>query len=191
MKIKKWVIPLFAVIFLVIFFKVAGFDEIKKIVYEYSHPVRYENIVDKYSKLYNVDKELIYAIIQNESKFYTFAKSKTGSKGLMQVSDVTYEHAKNVIDIKRDDIYDKETNIEVGVWYLSHLISRFKNEKYAILAYNAGPENISEWINRGFLDVSKEYTSWNIPFIETGMYIEKVIKSKEYYSKLFVSGKYK
>lgn len=189
MKILKWLIPIFVITSIFLLLKFIGKENINKILYSYAHPIRYEKIIEKYSQKYNVDEELVYAVIQNESKFYPYAKSKAGSKGLMQISDLTYEHAKKSIFIKDGDIYDKETNIEVGIWYLSHLIERFEDERYAVLAYNAGPENIIKWIDRGFLDTNKNYEDWNIPFIETRLYADKVFKSKEYYQKLLPNQK--
>ena len=67
------------------------------------------------------------------------------------------------------------------MWYLSYLFNRFKDERYVVIAYNAGPENISAWMQKGYLDLNKDYLDWNIPYIETRVYIDKVLKSKKYY----------
>lgn len=177
MKHIKYIIPIIFAVAVFFVFKLYG-GELFSI---FNHPTRYEKYVDKYCSLYNVDKNLVYSIMKTESKFYPFAKSRTSSKGLMQISDETFEHARKIIEIKTDDIYNKEENIKVGVWYLSYLFNRFKDERYVVIAYNAGPENISAWMQKGYLDLNKDYLDWNIPYIETRVYIDKVLKSKKYY----------
>jgi transglycosylase, SLT family len=177
MKAIKYIIPIILAVIVFMFFKLYGGE----LFANFNHPIRYEKYVDKYCKLYKVDRNLVYAIIKTESKFYPFAKSRTNSKGLMQISDETFEHAKKAIEIRTDDIYNKEENIKVGVWYLSYLFNRFKDERYVIIAYNAGPENIITWKQKGYLDTKKAYLDWNIPYIETRVYIDKVLKSKKYY----------
>lgn len=149
-----------------------------------SHPRRYYDIVSKYTKEYNVDENLVYAIMRTESHFYPYATSKAKCYGLMQVSEETFGDAKKTISITNDDIYNKDSNIQVGIWFLSKLINRFGDYRYAILAYNAGPENVSKWMSNGFLDIEKDYKDWNIPFAETRMYIDKVEKAKKYYESI-------
>lgn len=184
MKFLRSLKPVFILIMVFLIIKAIGLDNMNSVMYSYSHPIRYKSLVQKYSQKYGISEELVYAVIKNESNFYPFAKSKTGSKGLMQISDITYEYAKGKIKIEKDDIYNKETNLEVGIWYLSYLIHLFKNEEYAIIAYNAGPSNVVTWMDKGYLNQNIEYDEWNIPFVETKIYVDKVFKSKEHYSKL-------
>lgn len=144
---------------------------------------KYENIVQAHSSTYSVDENLIYAIIQNESNFFPFAKSKADARGLMQITPITWQHAEQTLGFNNSDFYDKNLNIKVGTWYLSYLKNIYKDEKLAIMAYNCGIENVNNWLEKGFLqgdDISK----WNIPFLETRYYLENVVKSKEEFSKL-------
>lgn len=179
--IKKLILPTI-LLGVCAFLYVSFNDEISNIM---QHPKRYTDFVYNYSKQYKVDENLVYAIIKTESNFFPYAKSKANSKGLMQVSDDTFEYAKTKIDISSNDIYNKQANIQAGIWYLSNLLERFNNnEYYAILAYNAGPENVSKWIDSGFLKDNLDYKSWNIPYAETRIYIDKVENSKKYYENM-------
>ena len=49
----------------------------------------YSQYVEKYSKQYNVDEELVYAVIKAESNFNSNAHSSKGAVGLMQLMEDT------------------------------------------------------------------------------------------------------
>ena len=65
-------------------------DMINKILY----PRRYSEYVEIYSKEFGLDENLVYSVIKVESKFRKDAVSHKGAKGLMQISDITREWAK-------------------------------------------------------------------------------------------------
>ncbi|MBK7688708.1 MAG: lytic transglycosylase domain-containing protein [Elusimicrobia bacterium] len=72
------------------------------------------------------------------------------------------------------DLEDPETNIRLGVYYLSVLRNEFGDDRVALLAaYNAGPKNAREWLKSGPLTVEK------IPFPETRALIERVNRTEE------------
>ena len=50
-----------------------------------AYPVKYQEFVDKYSEEYNLDKFLVYSVINVESRFDKDAVSRVGAKGLMQL----------------------------------------------------------------------------------------------------------
>ena len=88
--------------------------------------------VDKYSKKYNVDKGLIYAIIKHESGYRKNAVSSAGCIGLMQISPDKAIHP-----------FDIEENVEAGTKYISYLINKYDGDiSRALWAYNAGPTNV-------------------------------------------------
>ena len=52
-------------------------------------------------------------------------------------------------------------------------------------AYNAGPKNVSKWIEEGRVDENGVLN--DIPFKETREYVEKVLKAKDTYTQLYFS----
>ena len=91
---------------------------IKKLIY----PKKYSVYVEKYSKEYNLEENLVYSVIKVESKFKKDAISRKGAKGLMQISDITKNWAIEELDLKENiDIFDPEINIKIGCWYLNKL----------------------------------------------------------------------
>ena len=101
--------------------------------------VRYENIINRASKKFGIDAQLIKAIIMAESSFNPYAISKSGAKGLMQLMPVTAN------DMRVENPFDPEDNILGGTKYLSMLLKRFNNDKkLALAAYNAGPKTVDD-----------------------------------------------
>ena len=110
--------------------------------YNYIFPIKYSDIVHSASVNYGIDENVIYSIINIESHFNKNAKSAKGAVGLMQILPTTAQ------DISSNfDLYEPSDNINIGTYYLSSLLSRFDNMETAICAYNAGPTNVTKWLN--------------------------------------------
>jgi len=100
-----------------------------------------EQTVEEVSSRYHVPKELIYAIIDQESSFnpYTVNHNKDGTtdRGLMQVN---YDHNLDIMkefDIKdKNQLFDIKTNIELGTAILARDFQKYGNWPTAIKAYN-------------------------------------------------------
>ncbi|MBN1601461.1 MAG: transglycosylase SLT domain-containing protein [Chitinispirillaceae bacterium] len=122
-------------------------------------------IVEKASKQYNVDINLIKAVIIKESAGNEYAVSRAGAKGLMQLMDATAQ------SLGVTNSFSPEENISGGVKYLAQMLSRFNsNESYALASYNAGPSTVEKY--RGIP-----------PYRETQEYVRDVLKYKEIFSK--------
>ena len=154
------------------------------------YPRKYKDIVEQASSIYNVDPNLVYAIIKQESKFNNSATSHSGAKGLMQLMDATaYDMARKIdsIDEKNYDIYDPYTNIFLGTRYISYLINHFDGNYYlAVVAYNAGMGNTKAWLDKEY----EEYKTFSdiyecIKYSETRNYLNSVIKNYNYYTMLY------
>lgn len=148
------------------------------------YPLRYEEIVYQNSELYNVNPYLVFSIMKAESSFFPYAKSRKNAKGLMQIAPITWEWACRELGIPPENIYKPEYNIRAGVWYLSVLLREFDSENLAIIAYNAGSGNVTNWIKEGRIK-GEDFTKWDIPFNETRNYIYRVNKFKESYKSLY------
>ena len=137
------------------------------------YPKKYSAYVEKYAEEYNLDENLVYSIIKAESKFNEKALSRRGAKGLMQIADITRDWAIEELELNDDiDIYDPETNIRVGCWYLNTLYKEFGKTELVIAAYNGGSGNVKKWLG------DEEYSNdgenlHTIPFLETDRYITK------------------
>lgn len=167
-------------------------DKICKNIDMKTHPLKYTEYVDKYSELYRVPKSVIYSVIKTESGFTSNAVSKAGAVGLMQLmpSTFTWLCEKQGEELDTGMLYDPETNIRYGTYYLSYLYEQFGLWETVYAAYNCGPGRVKEWQS------DTEYADSNgilknIPISETASYVKKVSKSAEIYEKLYFGGNQK
>lgn len=94
-------------------------------------------LAGRYAEDYNIDEELIRAVIQVESGWNPKAVSAKGARGLMQLMPRTADM------LGVDDPFDPEQNIGGGVKYLSDLTDKYNGDiEKALAAYNAGPARI-------------------------------------------------
>ena len=158
-----------------------------------THPLKYTEYVEKYADQYKVPKTLIYAIIKTESDFQSNAVSRAGAVGLMQLMPSTFKDiTENFLYENLDTgmLYDPETNIRYGVFYLSWLKTFYDNWDCVLAAYNGGLGNVDKWLkDKDISEDGKTLNIKNIPFEETRNYVKKVNKSEEKYIKLYFTEK--
>jgi soluble lytic murein transglycosylase len=152
------------------------------------YPIEYEDTVLKYSEIYDVDPTLIFAIINVESKFNSDAVSNKGAIGLMQIMPDTGTWASKKLDIEgytTESLYDHDTNIHIGTWYISSLLEEFNGDiRNAAAAYNGGIGNVRNWLKDE--DYSRDGVNLDyIPFSETRNYVKKVIKGQGVYREIY------
>ncbi len=127
---------------------------------------RYEPHIWAAARLYDIDPNIIKAIIKTESNFDQYALSHKGAKGLMQLMPGT-AHDMNVTNI-----YDAKQNIFGGTRYFKKLFNFFDGDlKLALASYNAGLEKVRH--------------SRSVPNIkETRTYIKRVLKNYQQYQNM-------
>ena len=95
-----------------------------------------------------VEPGLAFRLVKIESRFDTRAKSRVGALGLTQILPSTarlYEPG-----LTNEQIYDRETNLRLGLRYLHDLLERYGNDlERALLAYNRGPSKVQELLAAG------------------------------------------
>lgn len=158
-----------------------------RVYYSLAYPVKFQSEVDIFSKKYDVDKVLIMSIIKVESSFVQDSVSDAGAIGLMQIMPKTAVYVceiSNISDFSLDKLTEPETNIEIGAYYIKYLLDKFKDERLALAAYNAGEGTVRYWLEE------KEYspdgkTLATIPYRETEVYLKRIERAKNVYSKIF------
>lgn len=118
---------------------------------------QFDDIIDRASAQYGVDRNLIASVINTESGGVPTAGSSAGAQGLMQMMPETAKGlgVKNVLD--------PEQNIMGGTKYLKEMIDLYDgNLTLALAGYNAGAGNVQKY--KGVP-----------PFSETQNYIKKVL----------------
>lgn len=96
------------------------------------------NIIYKKSEKYNIDFHFILSVITAESRFNVNAKSYCGAIGLMQLMPKTAKYIADKYKIEFTNLYDIESNIQIGVVYLYHLKKKFGSYELTAAGYNGG-----------------------------------------------------
>lgn len=178
---KRWFALVLLVFVLVLFYRS---NWLGRVVY----PIFYREQIEASARLNGVDPLLVAAIIRVESNYKPNQTSHKGAIGIMQVMPDTAEwlfEKESFGDYALEDLKDPKKNIEVGTKYLGILNKQFKNNPVLVIAsYNAGPGNVSKWLQNNVWDGSLAAVS-NIPFWETRKYVNRVVYYYNKYTKLY------
>lgn len=110
---------------------------------------------------YDIDPLLIFAQMNQESRFKQRALSHKGASGLMQLMPDTAKR----FGVK--NIYNPKQNIEAGVKYMRWLLNKFGDLRLALAGYNAGEGAVMKYGNK------------IPPYRETQDYVAKIMAHYE------------
>lgn len=158
---------------------------------EETHPLKYQNFVEQYSKQNNINKYFVYAVIKTESGFRPDAVSNVGARGLMQIMEDTFDWIKYKRDDDEavyDDMFSARKNIDYGCWLLGYLYEEFGTIEAAAAAYHAGRGTVNEWLSDLRYSPDGKHLKV-IPASDTAHYVDKIKNAVETYKKLYDNGK--
>ena len=100
-------------------------------------PLVLERAVHDAAQAYNIEPNLIHAVIRQESAGYPCAVSAKGAMGLMQLMPDT------AAEMGAAEPFDVSQNITAGTRFLAELMQRYNGDLNRVLgAYNAGPATV-------------------------------------------------
>lgn len=182
----------FAVVILILVLCVAVFiygDMFSKIRIGTEHriyPLKYEQEIIKAGEKYDLEPQLIAAVIYSESKFQEDATSSVGAMGLMQLMPETFQWLcdKRGEEHSSVELYDPFVNIDYGSYYLSWLYEHFGDIYTACAAYNAGIGAVEGWLESDTYTNDGVTLSY-IPYGETSNYVAKIQNAVPKYNELY------
>lgn len=151
---------------------------------EAQHPLMYRSHIDGYAGEFGVDPALVAAVILRESSYNPRAESYLGARGLMQLMPETAEWVSGKLKVAYDfdNMYDPETNIRFGCWFLGYLSGRFDGDPVKMAAgYHAGAGQVSAWLANPEYSQAGELSV--IPFKDTDSYVNKVMSAYDVYKR--------
>ncbi len=187
---RKYSALFFALLVILFTFAVYFVSQIEPVKKKYIYPYPYQDLVMLYSEANGISPALVASVIKHESKFSNEVHSHRGAVGLMQLMPETAEWIAGELEdsaFSEERLHDPEMNIRYGTWYLALLDREFEgNQILALAAYNAGRGTVHEWMDDYGWDADfKDIAS--IPYPETRLYVERVLKDRNQYENLYHS----
>lgn len=145
---------------------------------------RYDYLIARGAARYDLDFHLVKSLVYEESWFNRLARGKADEVGLMQITPIAVDDYVRVkkVKLRPEDLYDPEANIEVGCWYLSTSIDRYKDFEdplpYALARYNAGEVRVSKWLRPPPRDNSEPAQDFldRIDYPTTRQYVKNILR---------------
>ena len=144
-----------------------------------ARPRAYERDVEAAAARYELDPDLLFAVMRVESIYNRRILSHVGAVGLTQIMPRTgHLIAQALGDSHFDvpDLLEPQKNLHYSAWYLASLIRRFDGHlPLAIASYNGGPHNVRLWLRQAPPTMSMDAFLEHIPFGQTHRYVRRVL----------------
>ncbi len=120
---------------------------------------RFDPLIARQASVYQLDPDLVWSIIYEETYFSPWKIGEDAEIGLMQVTPTVgrewaaetgmREFAQQMSRDPKSLLADPERNIQIGCWYLEKISKAYRDlpdaEVRMVAAYNAGPSRAVEW----------------------------------------------
>lgn len=151
------------------------------------YPRHYMALIQEDALRFGSDPLLVLAIMREESRFDTRARSAAAARGLLQIVLTTARAVGRDLglpELEGEDLYDPALVIPLGSKYLADLQRDFDgNLLKAAAAYNAGPRQARLW-SRLSPGTADDAFFASISFAETRRYVAQVLASYDRYRAL-------
>ncbi|MFM2418830.1 MAG: hypothetical protein RL385_3553 [Pseudomonadota bacterium] len=141
-------------------------------------PEAYAADVARVAKRFELDPDLLLAVMRVESIYQRRIISHAGAIGLMQIMPRTGRLIGQRLGryVAATDLLDPHQNVELAGWYLRALLERMNGSlPLAIASYNGGPHNVRRWVEQYGAHLPLDVFLERIPFAETKRYVRRVL----------------
>lgn len=157
-------------------------------MWEKTYPLAFQEFILKFSKNFNVPKEVIWSVMRTESHYKVRATSPVGALGLMQVMPYTGQKISQVLGNKNfspEDLLEPDKNIQIATRYLKRLSDMFENKLPLVAAaYNAGPHRVGSWL-QSFGTLEMDEFIDHIPYKQTRNYAKEIVRNYYVYKNIY------
>lgn len=154
-----------------------------------TYPMEYEELIRRYAADNGLEPAYVAAVVLAESSYRADAVSSVNAQGLMQILPSTGEWLSGKFSETYVEgcLFDPETNLRYGCWYLGWLMDRYDGEmSCASSAYHQGQGTVDGWLqNPEYSDDGK--TLKLIPSDTTRTYVDRILKYYEKYEEIYAS----
>ena len=153
------------------------------------YPIEFSEIVNSCAEMYDLDEAVIYALIKETSNFSSNHVSEVGKIGLMQLSKETFlwlTEEKLGENLDAGLLYEPQTNVRYGSYYLLTLTSRYEDWETIFAAYLCGSETVDAWIAEWkVIQKTDATTEFVIPDAKVRRGVQKIQRTIEKYHELY------
>ncbi len=119
---------------------------------------RYDDMIQTQAEAAGLDWRLVAALVYQESRFYPYARSKAGARGLMQVLPA-------FAGPQADSLYVPEANLRAGLrlmkatWSSYAYLDSLERVRFTLAEYHAGNGHLTD-ARRLAMDMGKDPNKW-------------------------------
>jgi len=162
-------------------------EEMRKDEWDIFYPLAYWDIIAQSARARSLDPYQVAGLIRQESVFNPRAVSSARAYGLMQVVVPTGVLTAKKYGVDRtvtmESLFEPRLNIQLGTAFLKDQIDKYGRIEYVAAAYNAGPGRVVQW--RASLPLEIDEWAEAVPFRETRLYIQGVVRNTLQYKRLY------
>ena len=138
------------------------------------------------ARRHRLEPELVRAVVWKESRFDPRSVGTKGEIGLMQITDGAVQDWARVNRQgipKRGELFQPETNLEIGCWYLAHTGKHWdgyvSRDILQLAEYNAGRTKVlKDWAPES---PDHPITLEQITYPGTQSYIKQILERRDFY----------
>src|SRR6266446_9206629 len=151
----------------------------------------YDSLIAREGVRYQIDPDLVWSIVYEETYFSPWKKGRNGEIGLMQVTPVVareWAAESGVAPMEQRTsmdtatlLRDPERNVQIGCWYLEKADQDYRNtpgrDARILAAYNAGPSRAAEWsrVAPGTAPLTEQEFIGRIDIASTRAYVTSIL----------------
>jgi len=162
-------------------------EEMRRDEWDVFYPLAYWDMISQSARARSLDPYQVAGLIRQESVFNPRAVSSARAYGLMQLVVPTgiLTAKKYGVDraITADSLFEPRLNIQLGTAFFKEQIDKYGHIEYVAAAYNAGPGRVVQW--RASLPLELDEWAEAVPFRETRLYIQGVVRNTLQYKRLY------
>ena len=157
---------------------------------QHGYPLAFHDLIEQVAAPHPWPAMVFQGLVREESAYSPTIVSYAGARGLSQLMWPTAKGTARKMGrrIRRTDLDDPLTNLEIGSTYFQEVSARWGHHlPLAMGSYNAGPGAVRKWVDaRGDLELD----AWTetIPYKQTRLYVKKVTQSWQTYEALYGDG---
>ncbi len=166
--------------------------ELPKDFWNLVYPRPFWKEIQASANTHDVDPILLLAVMRQESRFDTQARSSAGAVGLFQIMPYTaaefgpQNEIGDFVSGKDEELLiEPSLNVSIAATLISKLTTLFGRARAPIVAsYNAGEDRVSAWWNAANT-LDEDIFVDSIPYLETRRFVREVLANYSAYSRIY------